>query len=86
MGRSRDRLGRMDPSVEGSAISTPGLLNFFRFSTRSVLKRNRKIADSPLGEVDRGSRPALHMRQSEPHHSHGLDQIVFQRAAPIMRT
>src|SRR5437763_13174414 len=36
-------------------------------------------------DVDhRGSRPAFHMRQSEPHHSHGLYQVAFQRAAPIL--
>jgi hypothetical protein len=24
------------------------------------------------------------MRQGEPHHAHGLDQVAFQRAAPVV--
>jgi hypothetical protein len=24
------------------------------------------------------------VRQSEPHHLHGLDQVAFQRAAPVV--
>jgi hypothetical protein len=56
---------------------------------RAVLARHRKLR-RPAGDrcdVDhRGSGALLHAWQRQPHHSHGLDEVLFQRAAPVVIT
>jgi hypothetical protein len=47
-------------------------------------RKLRRPAGNRCDIDHRSSRALLHARQRQPHHSHGLEEVPFQRAAPVV--